>query len=444
MPFTMPNYPVLDSPFDIGGSMAKGIEMKLKDLEAKKAKARLPWESDIARAEAASKLAYANLANPQMAAGLVKNKEFMNSIADRPDIQQALVKAATSQAGGNLAVGNILNNTPNPPAQMPQEEQSFTDRLLNYITGGGGQMPQQPNQQADLQKAIANYMNPQGAQSQGQAPQQPNVAQTAPNVAQPAITQSPVDTRIATEAKEKNVVENAGKTGTIQAEQLGALEKDSQALSAQALQQKKTIEEYTNILKRSLLTGKIGGKFASWGPEAAQLIPLSNQMATAMANQLYGSGVTDSKLSAAQNMKLNPEMDRTAAFATADRLGAEADRMSEYGSFVQTLTGYGVKDANKIQQLWFAYNNDLPIYNSKKNKVNEDNAFAFGPYLQQNMNKSMSQLVKEMAEREIIARKKMQEENKKEEEKKPNPFKAPSNEITYEIKDGKLVKIGGR
>jgi hypothetical protein len=133
------------------------------------------YENDIARAEAqfaptkiqaeaASKLAYANLMGPQFLAKLMANDAFVANLGD--DKAKAAVPALYQAGMGQGTGGNYLSRQQMP--QPPQQEEKGNNSFLNMIQNGIGRILFGPNQRNPLaQQPQQNY--------QSQPPQNPMV-----------------------------------------------------------------------------------------------------------------------------------------------------------------------------------------------------------------------------------------------------------------------------
>ncbi len=136
------------------------------------------------QAEAASKLAYANLMGPQFMAKLMGNPGFLGNTPNNKlqDIREMITKAGTGQGTGNALMHG---------AGMPAPEQSFTDKMKNAfhsLTGQGQQgspMPQQP-----MNPFAQGGMPQMQGMPQGQSMQMPG--QGSMPQAQPVAQQNPM------------------------------------------------------------------------------------------------------------------------------------------------------------------------------------------------------------------------------------------------------------
>jgi hypothetical protein len=95
------------------------------------------------QAEAASKLAYANLMGPQFLAKLMGNPDV---VANSPQLQDPATVARLYQAGMGGGTGNALMQMPNSQPQPPSNN-SLSGWLTDKIKGitGGGAQPQSSN-----------------------------------------------------------------------------------------------------------------------------------------------------------------------------------------------------------------------------------------------------------------------------------------------------------
>jgi hypothetical protein len=120
------------------------------------------------RAEAASKLAYANLMAPQFLAKAMQDPYFMGNLSEE---QKAMVKNLVYNAGTGQGTGNAVAQLPNAPQQNQSHSGSFINALKNIFGIGN------PQQTMPQQGSNAINMPPQQAQvqPQQQQPQQNTV-----------------------------------------------------------------------------------------------------------------------------------------------------------------------------------------------------------------------------------------------------------------------------
>lgn len=124
------------------------------------------------QAEAASKLAYANLMGPQFLAKLLQNPGAIANMGD-PAARAALQKAVQAGMGGGSGQ-NYLNNIPQHTGVGQPSTNSFSGRIKDAFHALLGQTPQQGQQTNNPFAQAAQSMPkiPRMQQPQEQAPQQ--------------------------------------------------------------------------------------------------------------------------------------------------------------------------------------------------------------------------------------------------------------------------------
>lgn len=122
------------------------------------------------QAEAASKLAYANLMGPQFLAKLLQNPGALANMGDK-QAREALLKSVNAGMGQGTGQ-NYLNNIPQHTGVGQPSTNNFSGQLKNALMGILGQRPQQSN-------------NP-FAQSAQAMPQQQQMPQQAPQGGMPS------------------------------------------------------------------------------------------------------------------------------------------------------------------------------------------------------------------------------------------------------------------
>jgi hypothetical protein len=147
----------------MGGINSLANDMVLRKMNQVKAQ-YLPMTT---QAEAASKLAYANLMGPQFMAKLMANPGFLGNT---PNNQLQAIREMITRAGTGQGTGNALMQG----ANMPAPEMSFLDKMKNSFQGllGQGQQgqPRPTNPMAQMPQMQGMQMPSQG-RSQGFMPE---------------------------------------------------------------------------------------------------------------------------------------------------------------------------------------------------------------------------------------------------------------------------------
>lgn len=136
----------------------RGINSLANDMTLRKInRVKEQYAPLTAHAEAASKLAYANLVNPQYIAKIMGNPQFMANLSEQ---QKNMLKDLAFNAGVRNQ-GTVPFQGGNPLQQLqsqsqPQEEQSFSGWMKNALKGAFGQSQQQAPSNAFAQDFPTN------------------------------------------------------------------------------------------------------------------------------------------------------------------------------------------------------------------------------------------------------------------------------------------------
>ncbi len=443
MPINPMTFEIQQSPI-FGKGLAEAIEGRLKQYEAATKAAELPYAGPSKLAETLSRTAYAAQVQPQYLSKLAANPAFFNNLTKEQQV--ALINAVGNQPGvGSPAVANAALNI------KPGEVSDFGvlgdlgSKLLGAM--GMNSAPPASQQSSPLSSGISNAMNPGMQQQQLQQPVSNDVREVSGmpgssatrdmNVA--SIGEPPPDTTgmtpIQRGAVNKAYQERMGaaghETGKIQAKAIQDLRTQSQQEAQEAQDMSRNLENFHNVYQKSTLVGPQVGKLAAYGPEAGQLKSLSATLQANQAAKLFGSKTSNYKEQMAKDMKLNPEMNRATEQGAYDRLQAASERMKEKGDFVESAFQRGITDPQKIEQMWFNYNEKVPFFNLKTLKPISENigdSNAHTDFINQELEKKPS-LARQVAKQ--IA---------KENPTPPAPGNTP-NQAYYEMKNGKIVRI---
>lgn len=160
----------------MGGMNSLANDMLLRKINAVKAK----YAPLTTQAEAASKLAYANLMGPQFLAKLMGNEGALGNLSEdqKRNILSKVYGAGTGQGTGNSIFGQMQNENMGLGEKTGNALSDFFANHLKSIFGGGQQPQQQTNPMASMPGMGAPAQNPF-------APQQPSM----PQQAQPGMAQ---------------------------------------------------------------------------------------------------------------------------------------------------------------------------------------------------------------------------------------------------------------
>jgi hypothetical protein len=230
--------------------------------------------------------------------------------------------------------------------------------LLDSITGNNPTTQQQQNIQ-------------QNSQTQPQTSTQSNVQTSGLPIVPPNVgdqSQALKNEANYTAGQNQRAAEGTA-TGNQSVQQLDLAQKAS--TTAQNMDQ--LIDSAIDKYSKSWLKGPIAGKFAKYGPDAAQALKDTNAMAIQMADSLFGPGSTDAKQAAATTLKLNMEDPPRAFSQFSEKMKAQNDRIKWTGTFYQTAESLGITNPRERDQLWFDYNAKNPPYDYKNHKPIREN-----------------------------------------------------------------------
>lgn len=350
------------SPF--GGVLADAIAKRLATAKAEAAENEAPWAGLAKQAHIRSQNAYSSAVIPQFQAGLLKNDKILANIKDPQQRAAALLAL-----GQNSPNDNDLNTSINRQLMEIANRQNTNNSPLGK-----------------LGQSIAGLFGGSDQQPQGPQQEQPPQPQNAPNpVAPPVNGQSGWDVTPPTSAASQgrssenvqfgqNAADLAGQVnqgateGTGFGKQSADQLKAAQETSQNALRMDQLIDSAIGNYKKSFLKGPGLGKLAKLGPDADQALKDTNNMAVAMASQLFGSNATNAKEAIATGLKLNMEDPERAFNEVGTKLKAENDRLKWQGTFFETAKALNVLNPADRDQLWFDYNAKYPPYDYKKHK----------------------------------------------------------------------------
>lgn len=168
MPFTMTNFepPTREQASPFANVLSNALNMYQQGVKAR-------YMPMVTQADAASKLAYANLMAPQFLAKLMGNRDILANLTDdqRGNALNLVLGAGMGQGTGNSVLRNILggnannpsvSNIPNMPAAQQQPEQS-TQMQQSQSSFPNGNVQFSPE---ETRKAMDAYVNSPEAQQQ--------------------------------------------------------------------------------------------------------------------------------------------------------------------------------------------------------------------------------------------------------------------------------------
>src|ERR1700722_5422337 len=339
--------PTLQQGSPFGGVLSDAIAKRLAMTKAQTAEAELPYAGIAKGAQAASQLAYAGNVQPQYALKAMTSSKLWPSLTPQQQ-EYALQLAAGPATGGGTSnpmirkIYDIYNSE-----QQKRNEPIFFQKLVNSITGNNSS----PQQQQNMQQSTNTQPN---NQTQGLPIVPPNIGDQSRALQNEANYVAGQNQRAA----------EGTATGTQSVKQLEM----AQQASTTAQNMDQLIDSAVDKYSKSWLKGPIAGKFAKYGPDAAQALKDTNAMAIQMADSLFGPGSTDAKQGAATTLKLNMEDPPRAFSQFSEKMKAQNDRIKWMGTFYQTAESLGITNPRERDQLWFDYNAKNPPYDYKNHK----------------------------------------------------------------------------
>lgn len=112
----------------------------------------------------------------------------------------------------------------------------------------------------------------------------------------------------------------------------------------------------------------------------------TNGLVTTMASQLYGNHQSDYRDKLVANSKLDPSLGSKTFHQQADLIDAIGTRRGERLNFYNQAMSMGIKDPNKLGELWYGYQRQKPFYDVKSNSIIKRNEGSFPSYLKKVIN----------------------------------------------------------
>jgi hypothetical protein len=349
------------------------------------------YQPEVLKSQIASKNAYADNATRQMLATVLGNPMAVAAM-DKPQFQQIL--SQLNQGGAN---------------QKATEEPGFLKQMWNKVTGsetsenvprrtnegnpgtgGSGIMmppPNSTNLSSDPYKstgsgqAIADqvgsnhpYLKPAGGET---APASGNSWKTMQDAY--IAKNFPATPQGIAAAQRISAAEAEGKkTAQVQSGGLDELQKraahESQNARTLVLDAEKFHKAFSKAWVKGPLTEYTPFKqIQKFDSNAVKAMNSANNMAVSLASQLFGNRQSDYREKLAQTLKLGTTMTDDAEKSVFTGIKAMGERTKQFDNFVQYAKDKGVKDYNKIENLWYNYNNDKPFYDVENEKAISQN-----------------------------------------------------------------------
>jgi hypothetical protein len=354
--------PTLQQGSPFGGVLSDAIAKRLAMANTQTKEAELPYAGIAKGAQAASQLSYAANVQPQYALKAMTSSKLWPSLTPQQQEYALQLAAGPATGGGNSnpmvqEIYDIYNKQ-----KQKRNEPSFFDRILNTITGNNSAPQQQPAQNNNVQ---GNGANAPQANTQSNIKTQ-GLPVVPPNIGDQSQAQQNEANYLA--GQNQRAAEGTA-TGNQSAKQLDLAQK----ASATAQNMDQNIDSAVAQYSKSWFKGPVLGKYAKYGPDAAQALKDTNAMAIQMADSLFGAGSTDAKQATATTLKLNMEDPPRAFKQFAEKMKAQNDRIKWMGTFYQTAEGLKITNPRERDQLWFDYNAKYPPYDYQKHKPIREN-----------------------------------------------------------------------
>ena len=322
-----------------------------------------------AYADAASKIAYANMLPYQIQATIMSNPMLWMALKDNPQAMQSMMSNfANSIPKGNNIFGGV--NLPNPQQTTGN---SLLGMLVNRISGNS----QNPMQQAHQEQVNENNITPE---MNINSPQQsiPSNASVRPPSALPGSDQNPFFEM---------------KQGTVTSEEQGkanvALWKDVNAEDTNAAIQ---AQNALNDLNR-FTTAYSGLSPLEKGPLLGRLPAVSNSAQIAdqavetlratLLRQLQTGHITDKDFTVGMNLKPGRYLNPKAEQSISSYMKGVGLRSQEKIAFNNAASNMGLT-APQANLIWTKYISDRPFFDAKNNNLINKNLNSWNDYLAPN------------------------------------------------------------
>lgn len=147
-----------------------------------------------------------------------------------------------------------------------------------------------------------------------------------------------------------------------------------------AIQMGNLINQFNDAYSKISAKGPVLGRTPALTSEAQIADNAAQNMQQMILKLMKTNKMTNYELQFAGNLKLNRAMQPEAVKDIGDFLKAKSDRLIEEQKFFNSAKKKGI-DAEEARTLWNAYDNERPVYNFEKRKVNKSNLNTSKDYL---------------------------------------------------------------
>jgi hypothetical protein len=345
----------------LGGVLSDAIAKRLAAAQAQKAEAQAPLAGVTSLADALSKIAYSQIVGPQAAMKFIGNERVWPNLRES---QRTKGVQDIATAAGNLGGNNLAYNLLQAAQSNQQSSPGLFDGLLSLFGVNKSQNTPEVTNQNMQGKSVQTQPIQSNQDVQPVSTTETNVS-GVPKVPQ-TLGEQP--TSFQNEAYYHSQQAAAAAQGAKQGEQLATYLNNMNDMSQSAQNMAQTLQSATNRIDKVYLQGPGLHRLKDLGADAVQLNKELTQMGIWNAGILYGNGTTNAKDDAAASVKLLMSDPIRAKKEFGEKMAAESLRMQIGGQFVNMANEMGITDKNKIQQIWFNYNNKYPAYDYKNHK----------------------------------------------------------------------------
>lgn len=364
------------------------------------------YQPEVVKSQIASKNAYADNATRQMLATVLGNPMAVAAM-DKPQFQQILSQLSQSGAGQKAAeqpgfLTQMWNKVTGQ--EVPQNVPRRTNEAVQDIGGSGIMMPRpqsaplqnEPYQSTGAGQAIADqvgkdhpYLNPTSKETptasgtSWENMQDAYIAKNFPGTPQGIAAAGRIS---AAEAEGK-------KTATAQSAGMDELQKRAAHESQNARTLVLDAEKFHKAFSKAWIKGPVTEytpfkQAAKFDSNTVKAMNSANNMAVSLASQLFGNRQSDYREKLAQTLKLGTTMTNDSEKSVFTGIKAMGERTKQFDNFVQYAKDKGMKDYNKIENLWYNYNNDKPFYDVENEKSVPQNLTdkSYKKYVDQKLN----------------------------------------------------------
>jgi len=149
-----------------------------------------------------------------------------------------------------------------------------------------------------------------------------------------------------------------------------------------AIQMKNLIDQFNSSYSKlgEVEKGPLRGNIPSFSTEAQKADNAAKNMQQMMLKLMKTNRLTNYELKFAGELKLNRNMTDKARIDIGNFLKAKSNRMLEEEKFFDMAEAKNIP-IRKARAAWNEYDNNMPVYNFEKNKVNKENMNKYAEYL---------------------------------------------------------------